>query len=333
MKRREFIAGLGGTVAWPVAARAQQRAMPVVGYLDISPTNGVEAGTHWLAPFRKGLSETGFVEGRNVTIEYRSMPINAINRADRLRELADDLVSRRASVIVASNSVVAHAAKAATATIPIVFRTGFDPVQDGLVASFDRPGGPITGITDISVALGLKRLQLLHDMLPGASRFGALVSSPNFPFTEVMIKDLHAAAVIIGRPVEIVPASTNSEIDEAFASLQQKRIDALLVDSSGLFVQRRVQVVTLAAHYRMPAIYPRREFAEIGGLMSYGSELADQYRQVGIYTGRILKGEKPADLPVMRPTKFDFVINLQTARTLAIKVPPTLLAITDDVIE
>jgi putative ABC transport system substrate-binding protein len=325
MKRRTFIAGLGSAAAWPVVARGQQRAMPVVGYLDANEPN-------WLAPFRKGLSEAGFVDGRNVTIEYRSVPINAVNPADRLRDLAADLVSR-ASVIVAPNSALAHAAKATTATVPIVFRTGFDPVQDGLVVSFDRPGGQITGFTDISVALGRKRLQLLHDLLPGASRFGALVSNPNFPFTAELIKDLQEGAVIIGRPVEIVPASTNSEIDEAFASLQQKRIDALLVDSTALFVQRRVQVVTLAAHYRMPAIYPRREFAEIGGLMSYGSDLADQYRQIGIYTGRILKGEKPADLPVMRPTKFDFVINMQTAKVLGLTIPETLLATADEVIQ
>jgi putative ABC transport system substrate-binding protein len=303
--------------------------MPVVAYLDVG-SPGTSANQ--LAGFHKGLGEAGFVEGRNVTIEYRLVPINAINRFDRLRELAADLV-KRASVIVAPTSAAAHAAKAATATIPIVFRTGFDPVQDGLVVSFDRPGSQITGITDISVVLGRKRLQLLHDTLPGASRFGALVSDPNFPFTEAMIKDLQAAAVIIGRIVEIVPARTNSEIDEAFASLQQKRIDALLVDSNTLFVQRRVQVVTLAAHYRMPAIYPRREFAEIGGLMSYGSELADQYRQIGIYTGRILKGEKPADLPVMRPTKFDFVINMQTAKTLGLTIPETLLATADEVIQ
>jgi putative tryptophan/tyrosine transport system substrate-binding protein len=321
MKRRTFIVGLGSAAAWPVVARAQQRAMPVVGYLDTNePT--------WLAPFRKGLSETGFVEGRNVTIEYRSVPLNAINRLDRLRELAADLVSR-ASVIVAPNSALAHLVKAATATVPIVFRTGFDPVQDGLVESFDRPGGQITGITDISVALGRKRLQLLDDMLPRASRFGALVVDPNRPFTEAMIKDLQAGAVIIGRPVEIVRASTNSEIDEAFASLQQRRIDALLVDSNGLFVQRRLQVVTLAAHYRMPAIYPRREFAEIGGLVSYGSEFADQYRQVGIYTGRILKGEKPAE----RPTKFNLVINSQTAKALGLTIPKTLLATADEVIQ
>ena len=222
MRRREFIAGLGGAAAWPLAARAQ--AMPVIGYLDVGEPS-------WLAPFRKGLSEIGFVEGRNVTIEYRLVPINEINRFGGLREFVS-----RASVIVAPSSAVAHAAKAATATIPIVFRTGFDPVQDGLVESFDRPGGQLTGITDISVVLGRKRLQLLHEMSPGASRFGALVVTPNFPFTEAMIKDLQAAAVIIGRSVEIVRASTNSEIDEAFASLQQNRIDALLVDSSGLFV-------------------------------------------------------------------------------------------------
>ena len=326
IQRREFIAGLGSAASWPLAGWAQQRAMPVVGMLG--PPGPVP---QFMDAFRRGLSEIGFVEGRNVTIEYRSVPIDAINRGERLREFAADLVTRRASVIVAPNSAVAHVAKAATTTIPIVFRTGFDPVQDGLVASFNRPGGQITGITDIGQPLAAKRFQLLHDLLPGASRFAALVSDPNIP--EIGISDLQEAAAIYGLSLEVITASTNSEIDEAFASLQQKRIDALWVDRIGYFVQRRVQLVTLAAHYRMPAIYARREFAEIGGLMSYGSELADQFRQVGIYTGRILKGDKPADLPVMRPTKFDFVINLQTARTLGIKVPPQLLAIANEVIE
>jgi putative ABC transport system substrate-binding protein len=328
MKRRDFITLLGGAAAaWPIAARAQQRAsMPVIGFLSSSAP---EPSANNMAAFRKGLSETGYVEGRDVTIAYRF----AEQQFDRLPDLAADLVRRRASVIATSDSSAAHAAKAATANIPIVFRTGFDPVQDGLVVSFNRPGDQITGITDISVALGPKRLQLLHDLLPGASRFGALVNNPSFPFTATLIADIRAAASTIGGAIEIITASTNSEIDTVFASLEQRRIDALLVDSDGLFVQRRVQVVTLASHYRVPAIYPRHEFVDIGGLMSYGSDSADQFRQVGVYTGRILKGEKPADLPVIRPTKFEFLINLQTARTLHITVPSALLAIADQVIE
>jgi putative ABC transport system substrate-binding protein len=328
IRRRDFIVLLGGAAAaWPITVRAQQRAsMPVIGFLSFG---ALEPSANNMAAFRKGLSETGYVEGRDVTIAFRF----AEREFDRLPDLAADLVRRRASVIAATDSAAAHAAKAATATIPIVFRTGFDPVQDGLVVSFNRPGDQITGITDISVALGPKRLQLLHDLLPGASRFGALVTDPSFPFTATLLADLQAAAITIGGAIEIITASRNSEIDKVFASLEQRRIDALLVDSTNLFVQRRVQIVTLASHYRVPAIYPRNEFVEIGGLMSYGSELADQYRQTGIYTGRILKGEKPADLPVLRPTKFEFLINLQTARTLHITVPSALLAIADQVIE
>jgi len=311
---------------WPLAACAQQPAMPVVGYLY---AGSPEPSAIQVAAFRKGLSETGYVEGRNVAIEFRW----AHNEIDRLPELAADLVRRRVAVIVTPGSVTpALAAKAATTTIPIVFSSGADPVQSGLVASLNRPGGNVTGFSTMSNEIGAKRLGLLHELLPGAARFAVLVN-PNSPTAELQIKDAQAAASTIGRQVEILYAGTNSEIDTAFASLVQKRADALLVSSEGFFTNRRVQLVTLAARHAVPAIYHVREFAEAGGLMSYGPSQTDQWRQVGIYVGRILKGEKPADLPVMRPTKFEFIINLQTARLLGITVPPTLLAIADEVIE
>jgi putative ABC transport system substrate-binding protein len=279
-----------------------------------------------LAAFRKGLGETGFVEGRNVVIEYRS----ANNIKDRLSELAADLVSRHVNVIAASPLPAVEAAKAATDTIPIVFRTGGDPVQFGLVASLNRPGGNLTGINDFGLDLGPKRLQLLHDLLPRASRFAVLVD-PTVAITESA--QVLAAASSLALSVEVITASTNREIDGAFASLAEKQIEALLLTNHTLFFNRRVQLVTLAARQGLPVIAGDREFTEGGGLMSFGSDLADQFRLVGIYTGRILKGDKPSDLPVIRATKFDFVINLQTARILGIEVPPTLLAIADEVIE
>jgi putative ABC transport system substrate-binding protein len=322
MKRRDFVTLVGGAAAWPLAARAQQRAMPVVGYL--SPGTPEASGA---AAFREGLSETGFVEGRNVAIEYRF----ANNANDRLPQLAADLVRRRVTAIVASSLQAALAAKAATATIPIVFRTGADPIQYGLVANFNQPSGNITGINDIGLDLGAKRLGLLRDLLPTASRFAILVD-PTAPSTESSVTQARVAASTIARPIEVVTASTSREIDSAFASLAQ-RIDALLVNSDALFFDRRVHVVSLAMYHRLPAIYAQREFADAGGLVSYGPDIADQQRQAGIYTGRVLKGEKPADLPVLRPVKFEFVINLQTARTLGVNVPPTLLALATEVIE
>ena len=246
--------------------------------------------------------------------------------------MAADLVGRRVSVIVASGLPAVLAAKTATTTIPIIFRTGNDPVQYGLVTSFNRPTGNITGINDFNVDLAQKRLQFLHDLLPGASRFAALTDTTT-PLTASRISDLRAAASTIGVSIEIVTASDNREIDAAFASLAQKRIDALWVDTLGFFANRRLQLAHLATYYHLPAIYPERQFTEIGGLMSYGPDFLDQIRQAGIYTGRVLKGEKPSDLPVMRPTKFQFVINMQTARIFGIEVPPTLLAIADEVIE
>jgi ABC-type uncharacterized transport system substrate-binding protein len=328
MRRREFIAAIGSAaMAWPLAARAQQRGLPVVGFLSVGAPE--EAGIGGAASFHKGLSETGFIEGRNVTIEYRFANNAGV---ERLTELAADLVGRRVTVIAATGLGAALAAKAATATIPIVFRTGNDPVRYGLVASFNRPGGNVTGINDIGRDLAGKRLGLLHDLLPGASRFAALVE-PGSPVTESEVAEVTAAASAIGRSIEVVTASSNREIDTAFAGLVQKRIDALWVSASSLFFNRRVQLVTLATYHRLPAIYPQRVYAEVGGLMSYGTDILDSIRQVGVYTGRILKGEKPSDLPVTRPTKFEFVINLRTAKALGIEVPPGLLAITDEVIE
>jgi putative tryptophan/tyrosine transport system substrate-binding protein len=325
MQRREFITLLGGAAAaWPIAARAQQPRVPaVVGFLSSGPP--VPGRT---AAFVKGLGEVGYAEGRSVAIEYRW----ADKASDRLPELAADLVRRRVAVIAAMQTSSALAAKAATSSIPIVFESAGDPVQAGLVLSLNRPGGNVTGISNMNVELGAKRLGFLHELLPRATRFAVLVN-PNDPTAEIVIKDTRTAAAAIGRQIEAFFASTNREIDTAFAGLVQKRSDAVLVSPHPIFTGRRAQLVTLAAHHRMPAIYSAREYAEIGGLMTYGTSISDMYHQVGIYTGRVLKSEKPADLPVMQPTKFEFVINLQTAKLHGIEVPPSLLAIADEVIE
>lgn len=325
MRRRDFITLLGGAAAtWPVAARGQQAAMPVIGYLD---PGAPEASAGYVAALRKGLGEAGYVEGRNVAIEYRW----AHNEPGRVPELAADLVRRRvAAIAIGDSTAVALTVKAATTTIPIVFITGVDPVQSGLVASLNRPGGNVTGVTHINAELGAKRLGLLHEMMPQASRLAALVPNTERP-TSTIAADLQEAASVLKLPIEILAARTNREIDTAFATLTQKRVEALLVGPQ--FANRRTQVVTLAAYHRVPAIYSWREDAVAGGLMSYGPSISDQFRQAGIYTGRVLKGEKPADLPVLQPTKFEFVINLQTARTFGIDIPATLLAQADEVIE
>jgi putative ABC transport system substrate-binding protein len=326
-KRREFILALGGAAAWPLAARAQQAALPVIGFLHPGSPEGY---ANLVAVFRKGLSETGYVDGQNVTIEYRW----AHNDNRQLPGLAADLVRRRVAVIVTPiGTASAVAAKAATTTIPIIFSSGTDPVQAGLVAALNRPGGNVTGIVSLSAELGAKRLGLLQELLPGAARFAVLVNPNNAVATETLIKDAQAAAATIGRKIEVVSAGTNRDIDTAFASLVQKRVDALMVGADPMFLDRRVQLATLAARYMLPAIGAGREFADAGILMSYGASNTDRYRQVGIYTGRILKGEKPADLPVVQSTKFEFAINLQTARLLGLEVPPTLLARADEVIE
>jgi putative ABC transport system substrate-binding protein len=325
MKRRQFIALLGGAAAWPLAAQAQAPAMPMVGYLYVASPEGHASR---LAAFRKGLSETGYVEGRNVAIEYRW----AHNEPTRLPGLVADLVNRPVTVIAAADLPSALAAKAASTTIPIVFETAADPVQVGLVARLNRPDTNVTGVTNTSVELGAKRLGILHELLPGAARFAILVN-PNNPLIAERIKDAEAAAAAIGRQLEILRASTVREIDAAFTSIAQKRIEALLVMPDNLFVTCHVQFATQAARHAVPAIYSSREYAEVGGLMTYGANITDAYRQFGIYVGRILKGEKPANMPVLQPTKFEFVINLQTARTLGLTVPSTLLTVADEVIE
>jgi putative ABC transport system substrate-binding protein len=327
MRRRQFITLLGGAAAaWPLAARAQQRALPVIGFLNSASP---EMQAHPVEAFRKGLSETGYVECRNVAIEYRW----AHNDSDRLPELAADLVRRRVAVIVAPGSAqTALAAKAATATIPIVFQTGADPVTLGLVASLNRPGGNVTGVSSMNADLDAKRLGLLHELLPGAARF-AVVLNPKSPVTEAQIRELQTAAATISRQVEIFYASTIPEIDTAFASLVQKQAAAVLFTANVLLFALRAEVATAVARHAVPAVYWDRALVEAGGLMSYGTDSADQYLQTGIYTGRILKGEKPADLPIMRATKFELVINRQTAKALGLTVPPGLLALADEVIE
>jgi putative ABC transport system substrate-binding protein len=327
VKRREFITLLGGVAAaWPLAARAQQPAVPpVIGYLD---AGSPEPNAPLLAAFRKGLSEIGYAEGRNVAIEFRW----ADGQYDRLSELADDLVRRRVTVIVTGDgTTTALAAKAATTTIPIVFMTGVDPVATGLVAALNRPGGNVTGVTHMNAQVEPKRLALLHELAPRAVRFAALVPSV-LVSGSTLIPDLQAAAATIGGQIEFFPATASREIDDAFAGMEERRAEAVL-DSAGIVMDRRAQILTLAARHGLPTIYSWRADAVAGGLMSYGIVITDQFRQMGIYAGRLLKGEKPADLPVIRPTRFEFVINLQTARALGIEVPPSLLSIADDVIE
>jgi putative ABC transport system substrate-binding protein len=302
--------------------------MPVIGYLSPSAASSPVAAAI-LAAFREGLSESGFVEGRNVSIEYRF----AENQFARLRALAADLVRRQVAVIVApSSTLAAVAAKAATLTIPVVFSGGTDPLQAGLVPSLNRPGGNVTGVTTMNTELTAKRLGLLGELLPRANRIGVLVD-PMSPDAQVLSHGAQVAVRAMGRQIEVLAAATNRDIDTAFASLAQRVVEAVMVTNSNLFAYRTVQLVTLAAHHRMPTIYYTRSFAQAGGLMSYGADGTDGVRQAGVYVGRILKGEKPADLPVMRATKFDFVINLQTARILGVEVPPTLLALADEIIE
>jgi putative ABC transport system substrate-binding protein len=327
MKRRDFITFLGcAAAAWPATARAQQPAVPTIGILYAGSPEGTANN---LAAFRKGLSEAGFVEGRNVAIEYRF----AEDQFDRLPALAADLVRRQVAVIVVPSSTPgAVAAKAATSSIPVVFTGGTDPVRLGLVASLNRPGGNVTGISTMNTELTGKRIGLLHELLPGAIRIGVLVN-PNGPDADALIREAQAAVQALGRQIEVLTAATNRDIDGAFASLAHRSVEAVMVTNHNLFASRTVQLVTLAAHHRMPTIYYTRSFAQAGGLMSYGTDGTDGVRQAGIYVGRILKGERPSDLPVMQTTKFDFVINLQTARTLGIEVPPTLLAIADELIE
>jgi putative tryptophan/tyrosine transport system substrate-binding protein len=327
MRRRQFIAGLGAA-AWPLVVRAQQPVMPVVGFLFSSTSE--EAGAY-IAGLTAGLAEIGYVEGRNVAFEYRM----AEDHYERLPALANDLVRRRVAVIfTAGNAPPALAAKAATQALPIVFAIGADPVRSGLVASLARPGGNITGITLLSgEGMILKRLALLHELVPAARTMAYLTNPANPGYTEASSKEMTEAARPLGVRLLSLKSVNPSEIERAFATLTEHRSDALVVTPDTLFMSQRAQIVTLAARYRVPASYFRREFVETGGLTSYSSSPGDAYRQAGVYVGRILNGEKPGDLPVQQPTKFEMAINLKTAKALGLTVPPNMLALADEVIE
>jgi putative ABC transport system substrate-binding protein len=327
LRRRDFITLLGGAAAWPIAARAQQPALPVVGLFN---GRSSDDSASFAAAFRKGLGEAGYVEGQNVTVEYHWLD----GRYDRLPALMADMVRRRVAVIATPGSpTAALAAKAATTTIPIVFGVGDDPVQLGLVASLARPGGNATGINFFAQEVTAKRLLLLHELVPKAVRVAVLLNPTNASSAETTLREVQAAAPTIGLQSRILNATTIGEIDAAFATLARERPDALYVAPDGFFAGRRGQFATLAARNKIPTALADRDMAAAGGLMSYGTDTADMYRQVGVYTGSILKGAKPADLPVLQSTKFEFVINLQTAKALDIEVPPALLAIADGVIE
>jgi len=326
MRRRDFITLVGGIAAWPLAARAQQPAMPVVGYLNLG--GSPESDTRRLTGLRRGLSQTGYVEGRNFLIEYRW----AGTQADRLPALVADLVQLQVSVIVAVGVLPALAAKAATTKIPILFNVGADPVQFGLVASLNRPGGNLTGVNVFIGEVGAKGLALLHDLVPGAATIGFL-ENPNNPIFEVTTKDVLKAAAAIGLGIQSLKASTDREIDTAFVSLVQAGTGALLIGNDFLFNSRIEQLIALAARYAIPTMYAFHEFVVAGGLISYGTSHIESYRQVGLYAGRILKGELVANLPVVQTTKIGLMINLKTAKILGLEVPAQLLAIADEVIE
>jgi len=327
MRRREVITALGSAAAaWPLVARAQQSAMPIIGFLS---SRMASESVSVVAAFHQGLKESGYVEGQNVSIEYRWADF----QDDRVPAMAADLVQRRVAVIAATGSTVAaSAAKLATTTIPIVFSAGSDPVKEGLVANLNRPGGNITGMTPFTQQLGAKQLELLHSMVPTAAVV-AVLGKRNDPDTETQLKDVETAARTLGLQILALTVDSKRDFQAAFATLVQRGAGALLIFSGAFFTANRVPLAILAARHGIPAIYTLREFPLAGGLMSYATRLTDSYRQVGIYVGQILKGAKPADLPVMQPTKFEFVINLETAQTLGLTVPPSLLALADEVIE
>jgi len=327
MKRRTFIAGIGSSAAWPLAARAQQSpTVPVIGLVD---AGSAETSAGNSAAFRKGLGETGYVEGQNVTIEYHWLE----GQFDRLRALMADLVRRRVAVIATPDTAASIAAKAATATVPIVFSVGEDPVKLGLVASLARPGGNATGFNFFNTELPAKRLALLHELVPKAVRVAVLLNPANVTVAETTLRVVQEAARTIGLQAYALNAGTSGEIDAVFATLARERPDALFVGPDAFFLSRRVQFATLAARDRIAAAYALRDFVAAGGLMSYGTNVADRWRQIGVYAGNILKGAKPAELPIVQPTKFEFVINLQTAKLLGLTIPETLLATADEVIQ
>jgi len=326
MRRREFITLLGGAASWPLAARAQQPVMPVVGFIR---DGSAEANARNAAAFRKGLNETGYVEGQNVKVEYHWLE----GQYDRLPALLGDLVRRQVAVIATPGTTLALAAKAATTTIPIVFGVGADPIELGLVASLARPGGNATGINFFVADIAAKRLGLLHDLVPKAVRIAVLINPANASTAEATLRDMPEAARAIGLQIVVLNASTGLEIEAAFATLVRDRADALFVGADAFFNSRRVQLANMAARHAIPTAFAVREYVDAGGLMSYGTSLADMYRHVGAYSGRILKGARPADLPVLQSTKFELVINLQTARMLGLTVPDKLLVAADEVIE
>jgi putative tryptophan/tyrosine transport system substrate-binding protein len=327
MKRREFITLLGGTaVAWPLAARAQQSAMPVIGYLDSRLPDAI---TDRLRGFRQGLKDTGYVEGENVAIVYRL----ADNQDDRLPELAADLARRRVAAIATAGTPSTFAAKAATTTIPVVFLVGDDPVRLGLVTSLSRPGGNMTGINVLNSEVTAKRLELLRELVPRLVRIAVLVNPADATLTETQLTGVNAAARAMGLQIQVLNADTSAEIDAAFETMGRERPDAVLVGTTAFLNGRRVQLAHLATFHRLPAIYALRDYAEAGGLMSYGSDIVNGFHQVGLYAGRVLKGAKPADLPVVQANKFELVINAQTARMFGLAVPDKLLALADEVIE
>jgi putative tryptophan/tyrosine transport system substrate-binding protein len=327
MRRRDFIAAVGGVAAWPLAARAQQPAMPVVGFIR---DGSADANARNVAAFRKGLNENGYIDGQNVSVEYHWLE----GQYDRLPALMADLVRRHVAVIATIGTVqVALAAKAATATIPIVFGEGEDPARLGLVASLARPGGNATGINFLGTEVAAKRLRLLHELVPKAVRVAVLVNPANAAVTASTLREVQEAAPTLGLQIRILNASTIGEIDAAFATFARERPDALFLAGDAFFVSRRTQFVTLTARDRIPATFSLRDYVEAGGLMSYGTGLADAFRQVGVYTGSILKGAKPAELPVVQSTKFEFVINLATAKALGLTIPAGVLSIADEVIE